>query len=390
MNEEYRSTAEELETSKEELQSVNEELKSVNRELEGKVQELKKANNDLENLMAATDIGTLFLNHELQIQRYTPRIEELFNIRQADEGRPVGDLTHHLDYDRLVADAERVLQDGTPEEREAQSEDGDWFLVRHHPYRTAEDEINGVVITFVEITSRKQAEQDLRRTNEALQERTEQVQNLTEALTSAEEEERRRLSQVLHDSLQQTLFAAQMKIGNLEGQFTDEQRERATSARELIADGIETARTLSRELDPPAGKDSLQEALEWLGTQMQESYGLTVNVKAKGSGKTTGKSIQSLLFRISRELLFNAVKHADVEEAFLFLVEGEERLRIVIADEGKGFDPAFLQDEEGGGHGLVSVRERIEMIGGTFQVTSAPGEGTRITIEVPWESNGGR
>ncbi len=388
MNEEYRSTAEELETSKEELQSVNEELKSVNRELEEKVQALKQANADLESLMAATDIGTLFLDLELRIQRYTPRIEELFNVRSADEGRPVGDLTHHLEYDRLVEDARSVLQEEGPVEQEIRSEDGEWFLVRHHPHRAAEGEVDGVVITFVDITRRKEAEQDLRRSHKVLQERTEQVQSLTEALTTAEEEERRRLSEVLHDDLQQTLFGAQMKIALLreEGDLTEEQRSAVARAREQIEEGIETTRTLSRELAPPVSKESLQDALEWLAVQMQESYDLSVEGKTRGSPKMTDKSLQSLLFRLTRELLFNIVKHAEVDEAFLFLIEGKDRLRIVVEDEGTGFDPERKQEEEGGGHGLVSVRDRIEMVGGTVEVESAPGEGTRIAIEVPWQN----
>jgi two-component system CheB/CheR fusion protein len=390
MNEEYKSMTEELETSKEELQSVNEELKTVNHELEEKVEELRAVNSDLKNLMAATDIGTLFLDRELRIQRYTPRIEELFNIRQTDVDRPIDELTHHLDYDTLETDARDVLESLTPVEREVRSEEGEWFLVRFHPYRTVTDQIDGVVISFVEITRRVEAEQELRATNEALQERSEQVQALSEALTSAEETERKRLSQVLHDDLQQTIFAARMRVNHLieARDFSGEASELATRTVELLDEGIETTRNLSSELDPPVGDQSLRDSLEWLTFQMQESYDFSVELEAKGTAKTTDKNLRHLLFRLVRELLFNVVKHAGVEEAALFLAEEPDRLRVVVEDEGVGFDPEEAVSGRSG-LGLVSVHERIEMIGGTFEVDAAPGEGTRIAIEVPWKENGG-
>ena len=157
---------EELETSKEELQSVNEELKTVNRELEEKVEELREANSDLRNLMASTQIGTLFLDREHRIQRYTPRVESLFNLQANDQGRPIGDLSHHLDYDSLEADVESVLDDLQPIEREIRTDEGKWFLVRLHPYRTHDDRIDGVVLAFIDITDRREAEAALRRSEE--------------------------------------------------------------------------------------------------------------------------------------------------------------------------------------------------------------------------------
>ena len=150
VNEEYRSTAEELETSKEELQSINEELQTVNAELKLKLDSVSRANNDLQNLMAATDVGTLFLDNQLRIKRFTPRISELFNIQGPDEGRPITDFTHRLDYPDFAADAHAVLKDLKIIEREIES-NGNWFLTRIRPYRTVDDRIDGVVCTFVEL-----------------------------------------------------------------------------------------------------------------------------------------------------------------------------------------------------------------------------------------------
>ena len=157
VNEEYRSTAEELETSKEELQSINEELNSVNAELKHKLEEVSRAHDDLENLMAATDIGTLFLDRELSIQRFTPSLAELFNVKGGDRGRAIGDLTHRLDYAELEADARRVIRDLTPVEREVCHADGRSFVARVRPYRTSEHRIDGVVLSFVDVSGLRRA-----------------------------------------------------------------------------------------------------------------------------------------------------------------------------------------------------------------------------------------
>ena len=162
-NEELRSTLEELETSKEELQSINEELATVNQENRHRVEELSQLTADLNNLLAATDIATLFLDRDLRIVRFTPQVTQLFNIRHTDRGRPLTDLTHRLGYKQLQGDAQLVLQRLMPVEREVRGEQGQWFLSRVLPYRTAEDRIDGVVITLIDITAVKEAETALRK-----------------------------------------------------------------------------------------------------------------------------------------------------------------------------------------------------------------------------------
>jgi two-component system CheB/CheR fusion protein len=162
VNEEYRSTAEELETSKEELQSINEELQTVNSELKTKLEMVSRAHSDVQNLMAATDVGILFLDAQLRINRFTPRVSALFNIVAGDEGRSITDFTHRLDYDGLVGDARKVQRDLASSERELRGKDGSWYLTRLKPYRTVEDKIDGVVITFVDIGERRRAEDALR------------------------------------------------------------------------------------------------------------------------------------------------------------------------------------------------------------------------------------
>lgn len=159
INEELRSTTEELETSKEELQSVNEELTTVNHEHREKIEETSRTNADLLNLMAATEIATIFLDREFRIQRLTPPMEEIFNITQFDIGRQLEHFTHKLNYPDLVSDAEKVLTKLTPVEREIRSSDQRTYLTRILPYRTLDDHIEGVILNFLDITARKKAEE---------------------------------------------------------------------------------------------------------------------------------------------------------------------------------------------------------------------------------------
>jgi two-component system CheB/CheR fusion protein len=154
MNEELRSAAEELETSKEELQSVNEELSTVNHELKLKIDELALANNDLQNFINSTDIATVFLDRSLRVKLFTGRARDMFNLLPGDVGRPLSDITSTLRDDRLHDDLRTVLERLLPVERDVQTQTGRWFAMRVLPYRTADDRIDGVVLTFLEWRNR--------------------------------------------------------------------------------------------------------------------------------------------------------------------------------------------------------------------------------------------
>ena len=170
LDEEYRSTTEELDTSKEELQSTNEELRTVNQELTLKLDELSRAHSDLENLMAATNVATLFLGTNLRIRWFTRQLADLFTIQARDLDRPIGDLRHTLNYDDFEADARRVLETSSPIERQTTSAAGRIYIARLSPYRTArEGAVDGVVVTFVDVTVLKQAEAALRESQQQLE-----------------------------------------------------------------------------------------------------------------------------------------------------------------------------------------------------------------------------
>jgi len=162
VNEELQSTNEELETSKEELQSVNEELATVNAELQTKVLDLSRTNNDMNNLLAGTGIATIFVDYQLCILRFTPAAGEIINLILSDVGRPVGHIVSNLvNYTSMVADASAVLETLKPKELKVQSIAGLWYMMRIRPYRTLGNVIEGVVITFVDITDMKLIEDEL-------------------------------------------------------------------------------------------------------------------------------------------------------------------------------------------------------------------------------------
>ena len=169
VNEELQSTNEELETSKEEMQSVNEELATVNAELQTKVADLTRANNDMNNLLAGTGIGTVFVDHQLRILRFTPATARIINLIASDVGRPVGHIVSNLvGYDRLLADTQAVLDTLAPKAVEVQTTEGRWYTLHIQPYRTLDNVIEGAVITFVDITETVRIREDLRLANQRL------------------------------------------------------------------------------------------------------------------------------------------------------------------------------------------------------------------------------
>jgi two-component system CheB/CheR fusion protein len=168
-NEELQSSNEELTTSKEEMQSLNEELQTVNMELQAKVDELSRSNNDMKNLLNSTDIATLFLDNELKVRRFTTQATKIIKLIPGDVGRPITDLASDLLYPELAADAAEVLRKLSFAERPVNARDGRWFTVRIMPYRTLDDRIDGVVITFGDITTAKTLEAKLREKHDILE-----------------------------------------------------------------------------------------------------------------------------------------------------------------------------------------------------------------------------
>ena len=259
----------------------------------------------------------------------------------------------------------------------------------------------------LDVTARREAEEALRarrdeerdraRTVE-LEHRTAQLSRLASDLTLAEQHAREQLAKTLHDGLQQLLVSASLNIDRhlmREAQRGTAPDEPLARAKGYLDEAIGAARSLSLELFPPQLHGAgLPAALTWLAERTRNQYGLVVEVSADSLANSDRKDVRTLLFESVRELLFNAVKHARVDRVTIDLsLDQDDALCIIVADRGIGFDPAGLvqrANEGQSGWGLFSIRERLTLLGGRFDVESAPGQGTRFRLVAPRsEARGG-
>ncbi|HKE82553.1 MAG TPA: PAS domain S-box protein [Vicinamibacterales bacterium] len=250
----------------------------------------------------------------------------------------------------------------------------------------------GHTLAFVtDITERHQAKASLQERTIELERRTAQLSRMASDLTLAEQRAREQLARTLHDGLQQLLVLASL---NLDEQLKRD-RNRETDSIDLIArakahvdEAAAAARSLSVELFPPLLHSSgLPIALAWLADSTKTKYGLEVRLSADPRANSDRRDVRTLLFESVRELLFNVVKHAQVDSVTVDLVlDGDDCLCITVTDRGIGFDPIKLADLERvgpTGWGLFSIRERLMLLGGRLEIESAPGQGTRFRLVVP-------
>ena len=230
---------------------------------------------------------------------------------------------------------------------------------------------------FIDITVRKNAEQQVRR--------------LASKLTIAEQEERSRVAHVLHDDLQQRLYGARYKLeGIRQRAMTEDESVIAALAplREVeqwLEESVDEMRRLTVDLSPPVlDGEGLADALAWLVSQMRAVHGLDVSLTTERAHTIREPDQRIMMFQIVRELLFNVVKHADVERAEIRLAEENGNWKIEVIDEGKGFDASLISTgDPGPGFGLPHLRERVNLFGGSLELDTASGEGTRVTIFLP-------
>jgi two-component system, chemotaxis family, CheB/CheR fusion protein len=391
INEEMRSATEELETSKEELQSVNEELTTINQELKDKMEEVGRANADLQNLMASTDIGTIFLDRALCIKRYTPFAQALFNILPADLGRPLEHLTHKLvNYAALHQDALQVLQTLLPFEREVQGENGRTYLARFLPYRTLEDKIDGVVLTFIDINERKQMEQALeagnRRKSEFLATLAHELRNPLAPLVSGLE-----ILQHSGDAVQ-----LQQARGTMGRQLTQLVR--------LVDDLLDIGRIsqgkIKLQLERVGLAEVIQVALEANRPALVAAqHELQVSLPAK---PLYLKADVTRLAQVFSNLLNNAVKYTLPRGKIRLSAAVEDQQAVIrLKDSGIGIPTQmlphifelFIQVEQsskqmqgGLGIGLNLVKTLVEMHGGTIAAAST-GAGSEFVVRLPLAAN---
>ncbi|MFO7652922.1 MAG: response regulator [Candidatus Krumholzibacteriia bacterium] len=327
-------------------------------------------------------------------------------------GRPPGELVGQP-LSRLLADADRggelaAVLDGREEVHEHELEDaaGEALTVEIRGRTLREGSRTLQVLALRDITSHRRlarelrdSEQRLRTSREELEERVrertaelarraEQLARLTSELTLAEQRERRRLSQVLHDHLQQLLVASRFGLEALVRRLDHDLRPGAELLQGLLDESIEASRNLSVELSPPVLQEAgLGAGLEWLARWLREKQGFTVDLHLDPRMSAEREDVRTLVFQAVREALLNVVKHAGVTAARVetTLLDGG-RLQVVVSDDGIGFDPAAVWNPEGpvaSGLGLLSIRERVGWLGGSLDIDSAPGNGARVTLVVP-------
>jgi PAS domain S-box-containing protein len=271
-----------------------------------------------------------------------------------------------------------VLKTNAPLEWEWTGPDGRNYSLYDFPFSDT-DSSRLILEMGIDVTEEK-------RLRAGLERQTMQLRELASELTLAEQRERRRVAETLHDNLQQLLAAARLRVGMMLREKNPSVQKAAIDVDNLLSQSIAASRTLTAELSPYVlHGGGLAPAMEWLAKSMSEKHGLAVKVKVAKEMPSMKEDVLVLLFQSVRELLFNAVKHAKVKTARLDLTMKSDRMKIVVSDKGAGFDPSQLSIHGGmgGGFGLLSVRERLGLMGGSMVVESAPGMGTRITLESP-------
>lgn len=237
-----------------------------------------------------------------------------------------------------------------------------------------------------EAEQRQNAQQALREVNDQLAQRASQLRALAGQLTLAEQRERRRMARLLHDHLQQLLVGAKFRLSVL-GRHEDVVVKQATEeVSQLLDESIQASRSLTAELSPPILHEAgLNAGLEWLTHWMADKHGLFVDLIMEEDATALAEDVTVLLFESVRELLFNCVKHSKTRSATVNLRRVDGQIQIVVADQGAGFDPAALRPAgtDGGGFGLFSIRERLDLFGGRLELDSAPGKGSRFVLSAP-------
>jgi two-component system CheB/CheR fusion protein len=409
-NEELRSTMEELETSKEELQSINEELQTVNQQNRHKVEELGQLSSDLQNLLAATDIATLFLDRELRILRFTPKLGDLFNVRVTDRGRPISDLTHRLGYPDLIVDAQGVLSRLVPIERELQDDAGRWYLTRVHPYRSNDDRIEGVVVTFVDITDRKDAE------NVRLELQKREQMFASERAMKDKEVELARVSRTLmvgelatsiahelNQPLAGVVTNAEAALRWLKGEEVHEaknslaliQRDanRASAVIRRVRDFVKNESNGSMPVDL---REIIRETIALLQFDLEKSQIALSLTLPDYLSLIRGDNIQ--LEQVILNVIVNACEAmASIDdrrrELKISVSESADRMIVVaIRDTGVGIDPQqidkvydafFTTKPTGIGMGLSISRSIVEAHGGQILVVPNSGPGVTVQVSLP-------
>ena len=396
VNEEFQSTNEELLTSKEELQSLNEELTALNSQLQETLERQRTTSNDLQNILYSTDVATLFLDTRLNIRFFTPATRSLFNVIPGDIGRPLADLSSLACDSALLADARTVLQTLEPLEREIEAHSGAWYGRRILPYRTQDNGVEGVVITFVDVTERKQTLKAL----EAAKQQAE-LANLAKS---------RFLAVASHDLRQplQSLALIQGLLGKIvEGEKAKKLVGRIEETLAAMSGMLNTLLDINQIEAGTVRPQVVRFQVSDLLSRLKEEF--TYHAQAQRIEFRVvpcGASIDSdprLLEQMIRNLLGNALKYTERGKVLLGCRRRGSLLCIEVWDTGIGIpekdyqtifsefhqlDNAAHERSRGLGLGLSIVRRLGQLLGHQIGVRSKPNKGSVFSIDVAFSTSG--
>ncbi|OGS36359.1 MAG: hypothetical protein A2293_05750 [Elusimicrobia bacterium RIFOXYB2_FULL_49_7] len=336
------------------------------------------------------NMGILLLNKNREV---------LALNRQAAEWRQLKVQREHLicHRDLLIPESERTCPDcptamtfvdGKPHEAVREKGEGKekrYFRIISYPYPAADGSLFAAIVIEEDITEKKKAEQEVLTYQEKLK-------SLSLEIALLEERERRRVANYLHDQVSQSLVMALMRLSTLRQEAPEAMALELDALHELVGHSVEDIRSLTFELSPPLLYDlGYKAAAEWLAEQFQQLYGIPIDVTADSSDAAVDNEVRAILFRATREVLFNTVKHAQATRAKIAVSVDKSVIRVTVEDNGKGFDAArLLENKKNRGYGLFSVKEQLANLNGSMTVTSAPGSGTRVEMAAPLRMKRGR
>ncbi len=398
-------TYEELEKRVQELEKIESNYKSSEKGLQKTEyllkllyeEELQKSKEDLQKEKAV--LKAIIDSIPVMITRYDPNLKVLYLNQEIE--RKTGWKTEDLKDINLMKEVypDPVYRKNVQEYMKKAVSEWREFSMRTKSGKTMISEWSNIRLyegtqigIGIDVTDRKRAEENLRRLNEELEqkvaERTKKLQTLVGELTLAEQKERQRLAKILHDHLQQLLVGARINSEILCQSLGEKHNKIAQNVFDLINQSIHTSRSLTAELYPTALQQGLSVALQWTAQWMNENHGLTIDLQIDPDIDPKQEDITAFLYQSTRELLLNVIKHSGVKSARLEMScdEGKKQLRVTVSDQGAGFDPTAVLKNEGAGFGLFSIHERLQLMGGTIQIESSPGNGASLSLIVPLEA----
>ncbi|HEX9922579.1 MAG TPA: PAS domain-containing sensor histidine kinase, partial [Anaerolineae bacterium] len=314
--------------------------------------------------------GTIFYCNPHFCKMIQMECEQVIGVRFQDLVLPAEQEALEL----ILNEVGQAGRDGIRGEFCLQAAQGECVPVQLSAYELLTEGVRGISIIATDLTERVKAEKKIR--------------SLASALTKAEQVERHRISQILHDDLQQRLFAIKAQLSMLtyggENGISPKMQSALQQIQSELSETVAITRSLSVEMSPVVlHGEGLADAILWLASQMKEQFGLQVELIAKDDFKYLEDHMRVLLFRAVRELLFNIVKHAHVTQATVSLSQVEDQLRITVSDAGTGFNVAAVMSDPNTAHGLLVIRDRLSLMGGRMEMTSELGKGTHVVIEIP-------